>query len=85
MGRSPRDCEAPRYVAQVKHVARLSLAQLERLATEIAEVGRNRSKCGLVVVKRRGGRGCPTPCLIVLTEGAWRHLLSAMLGCGTTQ
>lgn len=49
--------ESPRYVAQVKHVARLSLTELERLALELEGEGRRRGKCGLVVVKRRGGRG----------------------------
>jgi hypothetical protein len=51
------DVESPRYVAQVKHVARLSLAELERLAVEMEAEGRRRGKCGLVVVKRRAGRG----------------------------
>lgn len=68
------DVESARYVAQVKHVKRLSLAQLERLATEIAEEGRKRSKCGLVVLKRKGGRGCKTPRLIVMTEEVWRAI-----------
>ena len=48
--------ESPRYVAQVKHVARLSLAELERLAVEMEGEGRRRGKCGLVVVKRRAGK-----------------------------
>ncbi len=37
------DLEFDRYVAQVKHIARLSLAQLEALAVEIAGEGRRRN------------------------------------------
>ncbi len=40
------DVEGPGVVAQVKHVQRLSLAHLEALAVEIAQVGRERSKGG---------------------------------------
>lgn len=68
------DVGSARYVAQVKHVARLSLAQLERLAVEIAQLGRSKNKIGLVIVKRRGGRGCKTPRLIVMMEEVWRAL-----------
>lgn len=64
--------ESASYVAQVKHVARLSLVQLERLATEIAEEGRRRSKCGLVIVKRKAGRGCRTERLVCVTGDVWR-------------
>jgi len=49
--------DSARYVAQVKQVACLSLAELERLAVEIAGEGRKRSKCDLVVLKRKAGRG----------------------------
>jgi hypothetical protein len=66
------DCESARYVAQVKHVARLSLAELERLAVEMEGEGRRQGKCGLVIVMRRGGRGHPTTRLIVGTERVWR-------------
>lgn len=69
--------ESARYVAQVKHVARLSLAELERLAVELEGEGRRQDKCGLVIVKRRGGRGCSTPRLICMTEGVWRKLCGA--------
>jgi len=65
------DAESDRYVAQVKHVARLSLAELERLAVEMEGEGRRRGKCGLVIVKRRAGKGCRTERLIVMTEGVW--------------
>lgn len=68
------DVEAPGIMAQVKHVQRLSLARLEALALEIAELGRQRGKAGLVVVKRRAGRGQLTPRLVLMTEAAWRRL-----------
>jgi hypothetical protein len=54
-----------------------SLAELERLAVEIQELGKERGKAGVVVVKRRAGRGCRTPRLIVATEEAWRQLRGA--------
>jgi len=68
------DVESERVVAQVKHVQRLSLAQLEALAVEMAALGEEQGKIGVVVVKRRAGRGHPTPNLVILTEGAFRAL-----------
>ncbi len=66
------DAESGRHVAQVKHVRRLSLAELEALPAEIAAIGEQRGELGLLVVKRRAGRGQPTPRLVVLTEDVWR-------------
>ena len=66
--------EGPGIMAQVKHLKRLSLAQLEVLALEMDTLGRKRGKVGLVVVKRRAGIGRETPRLIVLTEATWRVL-----------
>ncbi len=68
------DVESDTYLAQVKNVAQLSLAQLEELALEMATLGEEQGKVGMVVVKRKGGRGRKTPRLIVLTETAWRNL-----------
>ncbi len=68
------DAEGPRFVAQVKQVQRLSLAQIEALAVEIASLGERKGKLGLLVVKRRAGRGQPTSRLIVMTEAAWQLL-----------
>ena len=68
------DVESDRYVAQVKLVRRLPLAQLEALAVEIAALGEEQGKIGVVVVKRRAGRGKETPRLIVLTEAGWNKL-----------
>jgi hypothetical protein len=64
------DVEAPGVVAQVKAVRRLPLAQLEALAVEIAAIGQQRGKAGLVVVKRRAGKGRDSPRLVVMAEGA---------------
>jgi len=70
------DFETRRFVGQVKHVRRLSLAALETLALEIQRLGfrGTQRKCGVVVVKGRAGRGRKTPRLIVLTEATWRRL-----------
>ncbi len=71
------DFETSRYVGQVKHVRRLSLAAVEALAVEMEHVGFRSAprKHGVVVVKRRAGRGRRTPRLIVLTEIVWRTLM----------
>ncbi len=68
------DVEGPNMVAQVKHVQRFSLAQLEALAVEMAALGATRGKTGVVVVKRRAGRGMVTPRLVVMTEDVFRAL-----------
>jgi len=68
------DVESDTYLAQVKNVARLSLAQLEELALEMTTLGEEQGKIGMVVVKRKGGRGRKTPRLIVMAETAWRNL-----------
>jgi len=61
-------------VAQVKHVQRLSLAELEALAIEMAGIGAARGKAGVVVVKRRAGRGQVTHRLVVMTGEVFRTL-----------
>lgn len=66
------DVESLRIVAQVKHRRVCSLAELERLALEMAALGRARGKLGIVVVKRRAGAGRPTPRLVVCVEDVWR-------------
>ncbi len=68
------DAEASGIVVQVKHVGRLSLAQLEALAVEADQLGAQRGKVGAVVVKRRAGRGKTTPRLVVMTETAYRAM-----------
>jgi len=73
------DVEGPNMVVQVKHVQRVSLAQLEALAVEMAALGATRGKAG-VVVKRRAGRGMVTPRLVVMTEGVFRAWQSLVLG-----
>lgn len=68
------DVESVHCLAQVKHVRRLSLAALERLAVEVERVGAMRTKAGVVVVKRRAGRGCPTARLVVMTDATFERL-----------
>lgn len=72
------DFETGAVCGSVKHLARCSLAELERLAVEVEQIGMTRQPCksGVVVVKRRAGRGQPTPRLVVVTEAAWLRLTS---------
>jgi hypothetical protein len=72
------DVESPRVLAQVKHRRVCSLAELERLALELETLGRSRGKLGLVVVKRRAGRGAPTPRLVVMAEAVYRQLAAGL-------
>ena len=44
------DVESPTLVVQVKHVQRMSLVQLETLAVEMEEIGKERGKVGVVPV-----------------------------------
>ena len=76
------DVEGPEFIAQVKHVKRMSLAQIEALALEMCNLGIQRRKEGVLVVKRRGGRGTVTPRLVLMTEGVFERLMKkkAMLG-----
>lgn len=69
------DVESNAVVCQVKHRARGSLAELEAWAVGAARQGAQRRKLGVVAVKRRAGRGRPTPWLFVLTEGTWQELI----------
>ena len=70
------DCESESHVLQVKEVARMSLAELEALALEVDRIGIQKSpaKLGLVVIKRRAGRGVETPTLVVMTAGVFREM-----------
>jgi hypothetical protein len=69
------DVEGAGFVCQVKHRRVCSLGELERLALELERLGEAEGKAGLVVVKRRAGRGRATPRLIVMTEPVWRRLV----------
>ena len=68
------DVETDDVVAQVKHRKTMSVPELERWATEMEEIGAEKGKIGVVVVKRRAGRGHPTRTLIILTEAAFLAL-----------
>ena len=71
------DVEGPRFVAQVKHVRRLSLAEIEAVAVEIAALGQQRGKVDVLVLKRRARRGQATPRLLVMTEATWQAMYRA--------
>jgi hypothetical protein len=73
------DVGSPGYVCQVKHRRVCSLAELERLAVELERLGEAEGKAGLVVVKRRAGRGQATPRLVVMTEPVWRRLAAQVI------
>jgi hypothetical protein len=68
------DVESGAFLAQVKHVRVCPLAQLERLAREAERQGTQKNKIGLVVVKRRAGKGLPTTPLVILTERMFRAM-----------
>ncbi len=70
------DVESSEYVAQVKHRKTMSVPELERWATEIEQIGAEKGKAGILVVKRRAGRGRSTHTLIVMTETAFLTLAS---------
>jgi hypothetical protein len=71
------DCESDSYCAQVKEVKTLSLTQLETLALESERQGSQRLKLGLVIIKRRAGKGVETPTLITMTESTFREMNGA--------
>lgn len=67
------DVESSWACAQVKEVARLSLAELTALAMQAEREGARRSKSGVVFVRYRHGRGRhAAPMLVVMTETVWR-------------
>ena len=68
------DVESAGYVVQCKHVQSCSLAQLERLAIEVTRQGDQKTKIGLVYIKRRAGHGMETPALVVMTEAMFRAM-----------
>ena len=68
------DVESSWAVAQCKNVRTCSLAALEKLALEAERQGDQKSKVGLVCIKRRAGSGTKTPTLVVMTEGAFRAM-----------
>lgn len=74
------DVESDGVVAQVKNVKTCSLAQLETLAIEAQRQGDQRNKVGLVLVKRRGGAGYPTPWLVVMTAATYREMSGPLPG-----
>ncbi len=78
------DVASDTYVAQVKHRKTMSVPELERWAVEMERLGAEKGKVGLVVVKRRAGRGHPTKALVILTEDAFRALTQADTATSST-
>jgi len=74
------DVESDGVVCQVKHRRVCSLAELERLAQEAERQGTQRNKVGLVLVKRRAGKGFETPWLVVMTVTTYREMSGPLPG-----
>jgi hypothetical protein len=74
------DCESTSYCVQVKERQRLSLSALEALAVEIERVATQKTKLGLVLVKRSAGRGTRTPMLVVMTVETFRAMSGPLPG-----
>jgi hypothetical protein len=74
------DVENDGLVCQVKHRRVCSLAELERLAVEAERQGTQRNKIGMVLVKRRGGRGVETPWLVLMTAASYREMSGPLPG-----
>lgn len=74
------DVESGAFVVQCKHVQTCSLAELERLAQEAERQGTQRSKVGMVWIKRRAGAGTRTEPLIVMTESQFREMSGPLPG-----
>jgi hypothetical protein len=70
------DCESDSYCIQVKELKRASLTELGAWAVEVERVSVQRTppKIGLLVIKQRGGRGVPTPTLIVMTAATFAEM-----------
>lgn len=76
----PIDVESSWCVGQVKHVARMSLAEIEREVLEIDRQGQQKHKIGVLIVRRRGGQGVCTPRMVMMTEGMFRAMSGALPG-----
>ena len=72
----PVDAESDTLVCQVKHRRTMSLQQIEAEALAIEKEAQRRGKVGgILVLKRRAGRGTPTPLLVCMTEAVWKKLI----------
>jgi hypothetical protein len=68
------DCESEGVVAQVKERTRMSLHETESLALEIARVGFQKNKAGVLMIKRSAGKGRETPWLVVMVAEVYQYL-----------
>jgi len=67
--------ESERIVSQVKNVKVMSLASLEHEAVAMQAEGERKGKVGMVIVKRRAGRGMETEPIVILTAREMTKLL----------
>ncbi len=70
----PIDVESDHLVCQVKHCKTMSLREIEAESVQIERVGQEKGKTGILCIKRKGGKGTPTPLLFVMTETVWEGL-----------
>lgn len=70
--------EGIRFVGQVKHRRAYSIPALERLALDMEERAIKEKAVGVVVYKRRAGRGEPTSRLVVMTDVMWLKIRAFM-------
>lgn len=70
----PIDVESDRLVCQVKHRKIMSLREIEAEAVQIERVGQEKGKAGILCIKRKGGKGTPTPLLVCMTEQTFKGL-----------
>ena len=69
------DCESDRFIVQCKLLKTCSLETLTQLVEQTDADGQRTGKLGLVAIKRRRGRGQPSPTLVVLTDRAFAALV----------
>lgn len=70
------DFESATAIGQCKLVKTLSLEALTKLAEEMELAGNQKKKLGVVCVKRRRGKGKPSPMLVVMTDDTFKHIFN---------
>ena len=78
------DVESGAFVVQCKLVQQCSLAELEGLAEEAERQGQQKSKVGMVAIRRRLGPRRLGTSLIVMTESQFREMSGPVPGTTAT-
>jgi len=74
------DWESDRFTVQCKLLRTCSLETLTQLVEQAEADGQRTGKLGLVAIKRRRGRGQPSPTLLVMTDRTFAAALGADRG-----